>query len=884
MTTELEKVYLPHEVEERWSKIWVEKGVSIAPQDPKGKKAFSLVIPPPNITGTLHLGHALNNTLQDIIVRHRRMQGDDVLWVFGTDHAGIATQNVVERQLGFEGLSRYDLGREEFVKRVWKWKEESGGTIRSQLKKLGASLDWSRERFTMDEGLSRAVREVFVTLYEDGLLYRDQRLIHWCPRCQTSLSDLEVDYHETNGHLWHIRYFFEGDPEHFLTVATTRPETLLGDTALAVNPQDDRYKHLIGKTVLVPFVQRLIPIIADSYVDKEFGSGVVKITPAHDFNDFEVGKRHHLERINVLGEKGQMNENAGPFENQDRFKARNEIVKLLEEMGQMEKIEAHKNKVGHCYRCKTVVEPYLSMQWFVKAEPLAKPAIEAVRSGKTRFFPEHWAKTYYAWMENIKDWCVSRQIWWGHRIPAWYCGEGHITVAHQDPKACHVCHSKEITQDPDVLDTWFSSALWPFSTLGWPEKTKLLETYYPTDVLVTSFDIIFFWVARMMMMGLKFMKQPPFRDVYIHALVRDAQGQKMSKSKGNVVNPLELMEKNGTDALRFTLAAFAAQGRDIKLDEQRVEGYRNFCNKIWNAARFLYSTALPLVKTGKEIEEALPQSEEDQWILVQLSECVTQVSQAISDYKFNEAAHGLYNFIWHVFCDWYLELIKSRLYSEGEQKISCAQFALKVFDELLKALHPFMPFITEELWQRLPNRPCLSISLSSFPKNLSSEKQKKYKEAFHRTELMKEVVSSIRNIRAETGVNPKEKIRTQIMAKLETKKQMEALLPRIQELAKIAEIKFVDTPPHEPVAKGLVNSADLILFIPLTGLIDIEKEKARQKKKLEKAQKDISLLSNKLGLPSFLENAPEELVGETQSELEKKKRQKVEIEEALNLL
>ncbi len=683
--------------------------------------------------------------------------------------------------------------------------------------------------------------------------------------------------------MWHIRYFFEGDPEHFLTVATTRPETLLGDTAVAVNPEDERYKSLHGKTVVVPFVNRLIPVIADSYVDKEFGSGVVKITPAHDFNDFEVGKRHGLECINVLSETGKMNENAGQFQNQDRFAARKEIVKLLEEAGQIEKIEAHKNKVGHCYRCKTVVEPYLSLQWFVKTEPLAKPAIEAVRNGQTRFFPEHWSKTYFAWMENIKDWCVSRQIWWGHRIPAWYCGEGHVTVTREDPKACSTCHTKEITQDPDVLDTWFSSALWPFSTLGWPEKTPLLKNYYPTNVLVTSFDIIFFWVARMMMMGLKFMGEVPFRDVYIHALVRDAQGQKMSKSKGNVVNPLELMEKNGTDALRFTLAAFAAQGRDIKLDEHRVEGYRNFCNKIWNAARFLYSTALPEVKSGKEIEEAQAQTEEDEWILVELSKCAETVSQAITDYKFNIAANALYNFIWQVFCDWYLELIKTRLYSEGENKAQCAKFALKIFDSILRMLHPVMPFISEELWQRLPDRPH-SIALSAFPHALSKDELQKFEQAAQRTELMKEIVSSIRNIRAETGVNPKEKILAKIKTSAKLQSEIQLLIPRIQELGKISELSFISDTPSEAVSKGLAAAGELSIFIPLSGLIDIDKEKARLQKKLDKTEKDISLLSNKLQLPSFMENAPDELVTETKEELAKRQKQKSEIEEALGLL
>ncbi len=882
---ELEKVYEPHEIEKKYSGLWINQGVS-TPKE-KADKPYSVVIPPPNVTGTLHIGHALNNTLQDILVRHKRMQGFDALWVFGTDHAGIATQNVVERQLVAENLTRYDLGRENFISRVWKWKEESGGTIRNQLKSLGASLDWSRERFTMDEGLSKAVREVFVTLFEDGLMYRDQRLIHWRPRCQTSLSDLEVEHEEKNGQLWHIRYALEGDGDVFLSVATTRPETLLGDTAIAVNPADERYKKFVGKNVVLPFLNRLIPIIADDYVDKEFGSGVVKITPAHDFNDFEVGKRHNLERINLLQADGRLNENAGPFENLDRFVARKQMVKLLEEQGQLEKVEAHKNKVGHCYRCKTVVEPYLSLQWFVKTETLAKPAIEAVKSGKTTFHPQHWEKTYFAWMENIKDWCVSRQIWWGHRIPAWYCGAGHVTVTRTDPSHCHTCHSTEISQDQDVLDTWFSSALWPFSTLGWPDKTNLLKSYYPTNVLVTSFDIIFFWVARMMMMGLKFMGEVPFKDVYIHALVRDAQGQKMSKSKGNVVNPLELMDKFGTDALRFTLAAFAAQGRDIKLDEQRVEGYRNFCNKIWNAARFLYSRALPSITNRKEIDEAQPQTEEDQWILTQLSHCAQTVSKAIEEYKYNVAAHEIFHFVWQVFCDWYIELVKTRLPVEGtlataEQK-ACAGFVLNVFDAILRMVHPFMPFITEELWQKLPERPA-SIALSEFPKGLSDQDQAKYAPAAERTELMKEIVSSIRNIRAETGLSPKEKVRAFIKTSSEIQAELNKLLPRIQELGKITEIAFTEENPGEPASKGLALAGKVVLFIPLSGLIDIEKEKARLQKKFDKVQKDITLLSNKLALPSFKENAPEELIKETQSELEGRQRQKEEIEEGLALL
>jgi valyl-tRNA synthetase len=890
---ELEKIYSPHEVEDRWSKFWIEQGLSIGPEDPKGRPTFCIVIPPPNVTGSLHLGHALNNTVQDILVRTHRMQGDATLWIFGTDHAGIATQNVVERQIAQEGLSRHDIGREEFVRRVWKWREKSGGTITRQLKRLGASLDWSRERFTLDEGLSRAVREVFVSLYEEGLLYRDQRLINWCPRCHTALSDLEVEYHEIKGYLWHIRYNFEGSPE-FVTVATTRPETLLGDTAVAVNPSDERHRNIVGKTVVIPFVNRLVPVIADDYVESSFGSGVVKITPAHDFNDFEIGKRHGLERVEVLGPDGRMNENADRFQGMDRFECRREIVKALEEMGQLEKVEDYKTNVGHCYRCKTVVEPYLSLQWFVKTKPLAEPAMEAVRNGKTKFFPSHWEKTYFSWMENIKDWCVSRQIWWGHRIPAWYCvGDLDKTchleckepiVSRTAPEKCPHCGSKNLRQDEDVLDTWFSSALWPFSTLGWPDQTPLLKNYYPTSVLVTSFDIIFFWVARMMMMGLKFMGEVPFEHVYIHALVRDAMGQKMSKSKGNIIDPLGLMEQHGTDAFRFTLAAFAAQGRDIKLAEDRVEGYRNFCNKIWNAARFLYSTSLPYVDSYEKIEKAEALTEEDRWIEVHLSSCIQEVTQAIHDYKFNEAANALYNFIWHVFCDWYLELIKPRLYAEGEEKVTCASFALKIFDQILRLLHPFMPFITEELWQHFPKREKVSISIAPFPVPLPANKIQQYQEAARRIDLLKEIVSSIRNIRTETQVPPKERFPVYLLANSTVQKEVAPLQSRIVDLAKISELKFITTRPTEPVAKGLVGSSDVILFIPLTGLIDIEKEKARQKKKLEKIEKEMAALKSKLANESFTSHAPDELVQETREELVRKEGQRSEIAEALELL
>ncbi|MDP2970700.1 MAG: valine--tRNA ligase, partial [Deltaproteobacteria bacterium] len=664
----LDKSYDPHQVEEKWYRFWMEQQYFRADES-SNSQAYSIVIPPPNVTGVLHIGHALNNTLQDILIRFKRMEGCSVLWMPGTDHAGIATQNVVERQLMEEGLDRHALGRDKFIERVWKWKEQSGGTIINQLKKLGASCDWSRERFTMDEGLSEAVREVFVRLYQEGLIYRGHYIINWCPRCQTALSDLEVEHHEISGKLYHLRYpFREGN--RFVVVATTRPETVLGDTAVAVHPEDERYQGDIGRKVILPVLGREIPIIGDPYVDMEFGTGCLKITPAHDFNDFEIGLKHGLEQVKVIDEEGRMNEHAGPYQGLDRFVCRERIVEDFKQEGVLIKTEDYHHKVGHCYRCKTIVEPNLSLQWFVRTKPLAQPAIEAVRTGRTRIVPELWEKTYYEWMENIKDWCISRQIWWGHRIPAWYCEAcGEVIVAKEEPRSCSKCGSNQLKQETDVLDTWFSSALWPFSTMGWPEETAELKVFYPTSVLVTGFDILFFWVARMTMMGLKFMGDVPFRDVYIHGLVRDEKGEKYSKTRGNVVDPLDLIDRFGADALRFTLAALTMPGSDLKLSESRTEGYRHFANKIWNASRFALMNLEALspdamAQTHSPEEFSLP----DRWIRGRLNETIRSVRKALDEYKFNEACHILYQFIWHEFCDWYLEMTKLYLYREGDQK------------------------------------------------------------------------------------------------------------------------------------------------------------------------------------------------------------------------
>jgi valyl-tRNA synthetase len=856
---ELEKVYEPKSVEQKWYQEWEQKGYFHATL-PSEKPSFSIVIPPPNITGVLHMGHALNNTLQDILCRWKRMSGYNVLWMPGTDHAGIATQNVVERQLASEGKDRFELGREAFIERVWQWKGESGGQIIGQLKRLGASCDWERERFTMDAGLSKAVREVFVRLYDEGLIYRDNRLINWCPRCHTALSDIEVEHEEKAGHLWHLRYPVVGSDE-VLVLATTRPETMLGDTAVAVNPADDRYQHLIGKMVMLPLVNREIPIVADDYVDMEFGTGVVKITPAHDFNDFEVGVRHNLDRINVFDESGVVNAAGKQYEGMERFAARKQIVADLEAAGFLEKIQDHALSVGGCYRCKTVVEPYMSLQWYVKVAPLAETALAAVKEGRTKIVPSQWENTYYDWMENIRDWCISRQIWWGHRIPAWFCDHcGAVTVAKEDPTSCHKCGSDEIRQETDVLDTWFSSALWPFSTLGWPDKTPELAAFYPTSCLITGFDILFFWVARMMMMGLHFMEDVPFTDVYIHALVRDAQGQKMSKSKGNVIDPLTVIDAYGTDAFRFTLAAFAAQGRDVKLAEERIAGYRNFANKIWNASRFAMMNLEGFDPESVDVS-SLKLSNADRWILFRLNEAAKSVDEALTTYKFNEAASDLYRFTWSEFCDWYIELVKDDLYKGDVERQSSAKYVLwLVLENLLRLLHPFMPFITEEIWQALPKKSAeaASIMISAYP--TQSEEWAGFAAAAAEMELVMDVIKGIRNIRGEMEVAPSK----QIAAVLDCKSQESVELLKknevyVRSLARLSEVT-IGKGVERPAEASLQVAGDVEIVVPLRGLVNVEEEEKRLNKEIAKIEKDIEFLSKKLENPSFIERAPADVV------------------------
>lgn len=874
MESKLSKGYEPQSVEQKWYAAWEQDNLFHA-DETSDRQPYAIVIPPPNVTGVLHMGHALNNTLQDILCRWHRMRGFEVLWMPGTDHAGIATQNVVEKQLAAEGVDRHAVGREKFIERVWQWREESGGKIFQQLKRLGASCDWQRERFTMDEGLSTAVREVFVRLYEDGLIYRANRLINWCPRCHTALSDLEVEHEDKKGHLWHLRYPVIGT-ERTLVVATTRPETMLGDTAVAVNPDDERYQELIGKKVLLPLLDREIPIVADSYVDSEFGSGAVKITPAHDFNDFELGKRHDLEVINILDESGVVNENGGPYAGQERYEARANVVADLEERGLLEQVEDYSNSVGECYRCRTVIEPYMSKQWYVKVSPLADEAIKAVQSGETRIVPEQWEKTYFEWMFNIQDWCISRQIWWGHRIPAWFCDDcGEITVVRDTATVCSHCASSNIRQETDVLDTWFSSALWPFSTMGWPDSTETLQKFYPTSCLVTGFDILFFWVARMMMMGLKFMDKAPFKDVYIHALVRDAQGQKMSKSKGNVIDPLHVIDEFGADAFRFTLASFAAMGRDVKLSTERIAGYRNFTNKLWNASRFALMNLEDFDSTNVDLQQ-YDLSLADRWILTRLSETVTRVEQALTDYKFNDAASVLYGFTWHEFCDWYIELIKDDLYGDDQAIRQRAQSVLfTVLEQLLRLLHPFMPFITEEIWHALPgDRPAGYLMQVDYVAtgNLPRDEQ-----GAAQMELIMDVIRCIRNIRGEMDVAPSRKIKAVIDCKSDVAQTVvKSGEGYIATLARVDDLQIGVGIEH-PAQAATQVTGDVEILLPLAGLVNVEEEVKRLEKEIAKVQKDVDFFVKKLSNEKFTANAPPQV-------LEKDRNKLADSEEKLGIL
>ena len=855
------KGYEPKEVEEKWYKYWEDHQLFRA-EAKSERKPFCIVIPPPNVTGSLHMGHALNNTLQDILCRFKKMQGYNVLWQPGTDHAGIATQNVVERELAAKGTDRHQVGREKFIELVWEWREKYGGVIINQLKRLGSSCDWSRERFTMDEGLSRAVREVFVRLYEEGLIYRGDYIINWCPRCRTALADLEVEHEEMESALYYIRYVFKDRPGH-LTVATTRPETLLGDTAVAVNPEDERYQGVAGAQVILPVLNKLIPVILDKYVDRDFGTGALKITPAHDANDFEIGNTHNLKRIRVLDDGGNMNEMAGPYKGMDRFECREKIVEDLKKAGLLEKIEPYRNAVGHCYRCKKMIEPLLSKQWFVRVGPLAEKAIEAVKEGRTRIVPLNWELTYYEWMNKIKDWCISRQIWWGHRIPAWYCQKcGEVIVAREEPKTCSKCRSTDLVQETDVLDTWFSSALWPFSTLGWPDKTDELKTFYPTTTMVTGFDILFFWVARMMMMGIHFMGEVPFRDVYIHALVRDAYGKKMSKSKGNVIDPLNVIDQFGTDAFRFTLAALAAQGRDIKLSEERISGYRHFVNKLWNSARLVL---MNLDGDDPAKEGAIVHSLADRWILSRLQQVSEEVTKALEEYRFNDGASSCYQFVWHELCDWYLEMAKEGIYSEnGAIRKSTLSVLLAALKAVVKLLHPFMPFVTEEIWQRLPGVQG-SIMTAPFPESGEFPFDA---QAVKEMSLVMGAITGIRNIRGEMNLPPGKKVDIVIEAPdLNDAEILRHNIPHLRSLAKVESID-IGASVAKPEGSATAVFGQNQVHVLLKGLLNFEEEKKRLRKEIAKVEKDLDMLDRKLANPQFREKAAAEIIEEVQEKRE----------------
>lgn len=876
MSFEIPKVYDPKIVEDRLYSYWENNGYFGAKANSQSKKEkYCIVIPPPNVTDRLHMGHAYNNTIQDILIRYHRMLGDNTLWLPGTDHAGIATQNVVERVLSKdENISRHDLGREKFVERVWQWREQYGNIIINQLKKLGSSCDWTRTRFTLDEGLSKAVTEVFVRLYEKGLIYRGKYIINWCPRCETAISDEEVFHQEKEGSLWYIRYPIK-DSDQYVIVATTRPESMLGDTGIAVHPSDNRYEKLVGKTAILPVMNREIPIVADMYVDPEFGTGAVKITPAHDPNDFDMGQRHHLPSVTVIGENGNMNENAGKYAGLDRYKTRKELVEELRQLKLLEKIEKHEHSVGHCQRCHTVIEPYLSEQWFVKIKPLAEPAMKVVKDGKVRFVPERWTRTYENWMENIRDWCISRQLWWGHRIPVYYCQDcNEVMVMRKKPETCSACGSKSVYQDSDVLDTWFSSWLWPFSTMGWPEKTEDLNYFYPTNALVTGPDIIFFWVARMIMAGLEFMDEIPFRDVYINGIIRDEIGRKMSKSLGNGIDPLEMIDKYSADAVRFSLMALTSEGQDVNLAESKFEMGRNFSNKIWNSFRFLAMNRDeglldpnfdPNTTDSDEVELA------DLWILSRYNQMIKKTTFALKEYRFNEFIDSYYSFFWGEFCDWYLELIKPRLYqseTEDEKKL-VLNIGFTILKGCMQILHPVMPFITEEIWQKTRFEGEIeSIMISDWPTTteifINSQVDEKMS-------FIQEIISAIRNIRGEMNVPPGKMADVHIRI---DQKNWQLLVQENQTyLANLAKVNLteigLEVKKPAQSASAVVRGAEL--FIPLEGLIDIETEKTRLQKEVTRLENQLEKLNQKLSNQNFIGRAPKEVV-----EKERQKKQKYE--------
>lgn len=872
MAKELAKAYNPQEFEDRIYDFWL-KGNYFHAEVDKDKKPYTIVMPPPNITGQLHMGHALDETLQDILIRYKRMQGYSALWLPGTDHASIATEAKIVEAMAKEGLTKEDLGREKFLERAWDWKKEYGGRICDQLKKLGSSCDWERERFTLDEGCSKAVKEVFVKLYEKGLIYRGERIINWCPHCCTSISDAEVEFSEQEGNFWHIRYPIK-DSDEYVEIATTRPETLLGDTAVAVNPNDERYKNIVGKMLILPIVGREIPVVADDYVEMDFGTGCVKITPAHDPNDFEVGLRHNLPVINVMDDTAHMNENAGKYQGMDRYECRKAIVHDLEEGGFLVKIEPHVHNVGTCYRCKTTVEPKVSKQWFVKMKPLAEPAIECVKDGRTKFIPERFEKIYFHWMENIKDWCISRQLWWGHRIPAWYCADcGEVIVSREEPHTCPKCGSTKLSQDEDTLDTWFSSALWPFSTLGWPDKTPELEYFYPTNTLVTGYDIIFFWVARMIFSACEQMGCPPYDTVFIHGIVRDEKGIKMSKSLGNGIDPLKVIDQYGADALRFFLATGNSPGNDMRFSEKRVEASRNFANKLWNASRFVHMNI-----DDFDVENKLPEKleTEDKWILNEFNKVTKEINENLEKFELGVAVQKLYDFIWDCYCDWYIELAKSRLQSDEQTAQNARQVLVWVLEKTLRLLHPFMPYITEEIWQTLPHEG-ETIMLAKYPEY---DESLDFPQAAKEMESVMDAIKAIRNRRQEMNVPPSRKAKVYIATKLEDVFANGSKF--ICKLASASEVEIGES--FEIEGAVTVVTTDAKIYIPMDELVDKAAETARLKKELAATEKLLAQSEGKLNNQGFISKAPEKVVETVKQQAAREREKIAQLKAALEAL